>query len=276
MRSAAGAPGWAIERFPRRKPYRQCYHRSRLGQLGTGREPVDVPSHVSAAGGRQDETAYCQYHDSEFNQQRSARSYNHAFGSTLGGYNATFHHNLWACNTGRNPSVGMIYDFTFVNNVLFNWRHRTVDGGDHRSFYTIINNYFKPGPVTDPSNPVSYRLLKPEARRSDEVEHRFWQSLRCWQRDCGKRASHQGQLGRWRAGQENDGYDPAEVLLKLRSQEPYPHAFLLIQSAKDAYKHVLANAGATLPTRDAVDKRIIKMVRTGELPIRRAKGSFAT
>ena len=73
-------------------------------------------------------------------------TYNHSFGSTIGGYNSTFHHNLWACNAGRNPSVGMIDDFTFANNVLFNWRHRTVDGGDHRSFYNIINNYFKPGP----------------------------------------------------------------------------------------------------------------------------------
>src|SRR4029079_5087796 len=64
-------------------------------------------------------------------------TYHHAFGSTIGGYNSTFHHNLWACNTGRNPSVGMDGDFGFVNNVIFNWRHRTVDGGDHRSVYNI-------------------------------------------------------------------------------------------------------------------------------------------
>ena len=57
-------------------------------------------------------------------------TYEHSFGSTLGGYNSTFHHNLWANNTARNPSVGMIYDFTMVNNVIFNWRHRTTDGGD--------------------------------------------------------------------------------------------------------------------------------------------------
>jgi hypothetical protein len=40
--------------------------------------------------------------------------------SARGAKNSTFHHNLWACNTGRNPSVGMIYDFTFANNVVFN------------------------------------------------------------------------------------------------------------------------------------------------------------
>ena len=89
-------------------------------------------------------------------------TYNHAFGSTIGGYNSTFHHNLWACNTGRNPSVGMIYDFTFANNVVFNWRHRTVDGGDQRSFYNIINNYFKPGPATPLQRPD--RLSHPQAR----------------------------------------------------------------------------------------------------------------
>src|SRR5262245_27693670 len=54
-------------------------------------------------------------------------TYNHAFGSTIGGYNSTFHHNLWACNAGRNPSVGMYGDFAFVNNVLFHWVHRSVD-----------------------------------------------------------------------------------------------------------------------------------------------------
>ncbi|MCS7337328.1 MAG: hypothetical protein NZ739_03710, partial [Verrucomicrobiae bacterium] len=31
---------------------------------------------------------------------------NHAFGGTWGGRNASFHHNLLACNTGRNPSIG--------------------------------------------------------------------------------------------------------------------------------------------------------------------------
>ncbi len=50
--------------------------------------------------------------------------------------------------------------------MVFNWRHRTVDGGDHRSFYNIINNYFKPGPATPKNDPVGYRILKPESRRS--------------------------------------------------------------------------------------------------------------
>ena len=110
---------------------------------------VDVPSHVSAPEGGKElklPTVNITIQNSIFSE--ALNTYNHAFGSTIGGLNSTFHHNLWACNSGRNPSVGMYGDFTFVNNVLFNWVHHTIDGGDQRSLFNIINNYFKPGPAT--------------------------------------------------------------------------------------------------------------------------------
>ena len=190
-------------------------------------------------------------------------TYEHSFGSTIGGYNSTFHHNLWACNTGRNPSVGMIYDFTFANNVVYNWRHRTVDGGDHRSFYTIINNYFKPGPVTPKDEPIGYRLLKPEARRDKVFNKDFGKAY-----VAGNIVEGNERVTRdnWDGGvqvEREDGYDPAEILPKVRSEKPYPHAYLEIEPADEAYETVLANAGATKPSRDAVDERIVNMVRTG-------------
>src|ERR1041385_8423552 len=86
-------------------------------------------------------------------------TWNHAFGSTLGGENCSFMRNLWADNTGRNPSVGWNGIFNFVNNVVFNWVHRSIDGGDYRAQFNIINNYFKPGPAT-PKNNVGHRILK--------------------------------------------------------------------------------------------------------------------
>ena len=139
-------------------------------------------------------------------------TYNHAFGSTIGGYNSTFHHNLWACNTGRNPSVGMIYDFTFANNVLFNWRHRTVDGGDHRSFYNIINNYFKPGPATPLDDPVGYRLLKPESRRAKPPVDDYGKAYVAGNIVEGNEPRDGRQLGRRRAGRidRRSGDDSAE------------------------------------------------------------------
>jgi len=197
-------------------------------------------------------------------------TYEHAFGSTIGGHNSTFHHNLWASNTGRNPSVGMDGDFGFANNVLFNWKHRTVDGGDHLSLYNIINNYLKPGPVTPMGEPIRFRILKPEARRGKNAP-----------RDFGKAYVHGNVVegnervtrDNWAGGvQLGDEYNPEEILPKVRVDEPMPMAPVTIQSAEDAYETVLANAGATRPRRDPVDRRIVAMVRTGKVTYEPGKG----
>src|ERR1041385_2574276 len=216
----------------------------------------------------------------------SLNIFHHAFGSTIGGLNSTFQHNLWACNTGRNPSVGMYGDFTFVNNVLFNCRHRTVDGGDHKSLYNIINNYFKPGPGTE-KNEVAYRLLKPESERSKTVVDHFGKA---YVNGNVVEGHPKVTADNWAGGVQpdikavadlrKDGKEEQakekekEVLAAIRVNEPFKHAPLEIQSAKDAYEYVLANAGATLPRRDSVDERIIKEVRTGVIPpMQIAKGS---
>jgi hypothetical protein len=191
-------------------------------------------------------------------------TYHHAFGGTLGGLNSTFHHNLFACNTGRNPSVGMYGDFTFVDNVLFNWVHRTVDGGDDKSYFNIINNYFKPGPATPVGKPISYRVLKPESERSKTVVDHFGT------------AYVDGNVIEGNASVTKDNWDggvqpdvkahPLEAILaQIRTNTPFPHATLPIEPAARAYDPVLANAGATLPKRDAVDERILKSVRTGQV-----------
>jgi hypothetical protein len=197
-------------------------------------------------------------------------TYNHAFGSTIGGHNSTFHRNLWACNSGRNPSVGMDGDFGFVNNVVFNWVHRTIDGGDHLSRYQIINNYFKPGPATPKDAPISYRLLKPEARRGKGAPVEFGTAY-----VAGNVVAGNDRVTRdnWDGGvQLDDGRDPRDILPKLRANQPFPMARVTTTTAHEAYEHVLANAGATLPKRDPVDARIVGMVRSGEVTYVPGKG----
>lgn len=199
-------------------------------------------------------------------------TYNHAFGSTIGGYNSTFHNNLWANNTGRNASVGMIYDFTFVNNVVFNWRHRTTDGGDHRSFYTLVNNYYKPGPVTPKDAPIRYRILKPEARRSPHFTTDFG---RAYVDGNHVEGAPEVTADNWNGGVqigENKDYDPEAILAAVRAPRPYPHAYLQITSAESAYQRVLASSGATRPVRDAVDARIVEEVRSGRVTYAEGKG----
>jgi hypothetical protein len=190
-------------------------------------------------------------------------TYNHAFGSTLGGLNSTFHHNLWACNSGRNPSVGMYGDFTFVNNVLFNWVHRTIDGGDHRSFFNIINNYFKPGPATPDHEPVRWRILKPESERSRTNLDNFGLA---YVHGNVVEGNPQVTADNWDGGvQPSPARDPLPaVLARIRTRAPFPHAPLRIQSATEAYEEVLQHVGACLPKRDPVDERILRMVRTGQ------------
>jgi hypothetical protein len=199
-------------------------------------------------------------------------TYNHAFGSTIGGHNSTFQHNLWACNTGRNPSIGMDGDFNLVNNVLFNWRHRTVDGGDQRSLYNIINNFYKPGPVT-PAGAIAHRVLKPDGRRPgpDKSLPREWgKAYVTGNVVVGDEAVTKDN---WAGGVQIDGDDDPKVILpRVRVDKPFPMAAIPLQTATEAYDAVLEHAGAVRPKRDAVDRRVVEMVRTGTVTYAGGKG----
>jgi len=206
-------------------------------------------------------------------------TWNHGFGGDWGGRNSMFHHNLLACNTGRNPSIAMTYDFNFVNNVLFNWRHRTVDGGGEESLLNIINNYYKPGPVT-PQAPISYRIVQPSASWSKSNPVSRWGKAYVAGNyvDGNERVT----ADNWNGGvQFSLAPDPdanggiakgpvkdeariAEIISKVKVDKPLPMPPVKIESAQEAYEAVLANAGATLPKRDAVDARVMEEVRTGK------------
>lgn len=190
-------------------------------------------------------------------------TYNHAFGSTLGGENCSFMRNLWACNAGRNPSIGWFSIFNFVNNVVFNWKHRTVDGGDYRSQFNIVNNYFKPGPITPTDDPVGHRILKPESGRSKLKYREFG---RAYVNGNIMEGYPKITANNWDGGVQIEDMDNAgEYEKDMRVSSPLPMPRMMVMSAKDAYQYVLDNAGATLPVRDPVDARVIEQVRTGKI-----------
>jgi hypothetical protein len=194
----------------------------------------------------------------------------HGLGATIGGHNATFHHNLFLSNMNRNPSVGMDGDFNFINNVIYNWQGRSVDGGDEKSLYQIINNYFKPGPATPKGHPISYRILKPEARRGKNVPRDFGKAYVNGNFVEGNAAVSKDN---WKGGvQLGEGFNEAELLPQIRVDRPFPMLPVKIESARAAYETVLAEVGATLPHRDGHDQRYVKMTRTGTVTLPETKG----
>ncbi|MDO5447690.1 MAG: pectate lyase [Prevotellaceae bacterium] len=75
----------------------------------------------------------------------------HGFGGIWGGYRATFHHNLLANHSSRNPRFSSVDGTKWVdcrNNAIYNWGFKCGYGGGHHAEVNIVNNYYKPGPAT--------------------------------------------------------------------------------------------------------------------------------
>ncbi|HKJ89781.1 MAG TPA: hypothetical protein VJ960_01515, partial [Oceanipulchritudo sp.] len=78
----------------------------------------------------------------------------HGYAASVGGDIASLHHNLLAHCAGRNWSLAGGLDTSgeykgqldIRNNVVYNWDHRTTDGGAHK--VNFVNNYYKAGPAT--------------------------------------------------------------------------------------------------------------------------------
>ena len=189
-------------------------------------------------------------------------AYNHAFGATIGGHNSMFCRNLFASNISRNCSVGMDGGFNFVNNVIFNWWNRSVDGGDNKSFYNIINNFYKPGPITPLDKPISYRILKPEAGRDTSSKTKLGKAY-----VSGNIVNDNAKVTKdnWDGGvQLSEELNLADYEKDLKVDKAFDMAHVTIVDAKKAYKIVLDHSGANFPKRDAVDARVVKTVLTGK------------
>lgn len=190
-------------------------------------------------------------------------TYNHAFGSTLGGENCSFMRNLWANNAGRNPSVGWNGVFNFVNNVIYNWVHRSVDGGDYTALFNIINNYYKPGPLTPTTTPIGYRMVKPESGRS-KLGYKVYGRVYCNGNIMD--GNEKVTKNNWDGGvQVEDLENAGQYTDSMKWNKPFPMPELTVMSAQKAFDFVMDNVGANIPKRDIVDKRIVEQVRTGKV-----------
>jgi len=184
----------------------------------------------------------------------------HGYAATLGGYRTSYHHNLFAHNKGRNPSIGgELYTRTglldFQNNVVYNWISRVCDGKPQTM--NFVANYYKQGPATPLSN--NFIILKIQA------SERYGYTSKWYVSDNYVSGYPELTKDNWTGAVlfQNKGTS----MKKNRVYTPFENANYMTRDATRAYLEVLDNAGVTVPGRDVVDKRAIRDTRTGSATI---------
>lgn len=180
----------------------------------------------------------------------------HGYGSLIRGSNGsyyTYHHNLYAHHSSRNPRpgnyenyqedpIGMTLDF--VNNVVYNWGDTCGYNADTDSVsnYNFINNYYKRGPNSK-DGPI-FKESCPYARAY------FSGNI------------YDGKLPDDPWDLVSIGFSSSAYESGYKMSKPFETESVIIDSAEEAYRKVLETAGASI-SRDAVDKRIVEEVKNG-------------
>jgi hypothetical protein len=187
----------------------------------------------------------------------------HGFGGIWGGHHTTYHHNLLAHHSSRNPRFSSGCGNTdFRNNVIFNWGYNSGYGGEEREeddrpelnhcVINMVGNYYKPGPATVPGE-VSHRIVNPYS--SNRGFAKWFIAENFMHGNAAVTADN------WDGGvHPQKGQSGAD---EIRLMEPWPSMPLHGHSAEEAYRAVLRDAGATVPKRDEVDIRIVEETRRG-------------
>ena len=184
----------------------------------------------------------------------------HGYGGIWGSNHSTYHHNLLAHHSSRNPRMASGCGYTdYRNNVIYNWGYNSLYGGEKQQVgndklnfaeFNIVSNYYKPGPATRPGE-VSYRIANPSYRSETDYG-------KCYIADNVVQGNDDVSADNW-----DGGVQTAISFEKIKLDKPWPSMPINQQTAAEAYKVVLDNAGAVLPKRDAIDTRILEEVRGG-------------
>ncbi len=175
----------------------------------------------------------------------------HGFGGIWGGQNASWHHNLLAHHSSRNPRIPGKNEDQLIdlrNNVIYNWGYNSTYGGDGDVQVNLINNVYKPGPATREG--VRARVANPSP---GEAPNNWWIAGNLVVGS--PKVTADNWFGVHPSGERAAG--------DYRADKPFEVAFVTTQSAEQAFELVLKNAGAALPNRDPIDARIVEEARTG-------------
>ncbi len=186
----------------------------------------------------------------------------HGYAASIGGDAGSFHHNLLAHNYGRNWSLAGGLDgagffagrLDIRNNVVYNWGHRTTDGGAME--VNFVNNYYKPGAATD----YFFALNAQYDNFPGTQRYHFAGNV---------------MPGHFTEANQSAGY--TQTATNGGSLPTYPNflstpfftgSFVTTQSATEAYQRVLSDVGCNQPWIDDHDLRVIAETRDGTFTYR--------
>ncbi len=193
---------------------------------------------------------WCMITESFYNSYHSKGA--HGYGGIWGGKNATFHHNLIAHHSSRNPRFAggetpSCENVDFRNNVIYNWGANSAYGGEAGKI-NIVANYYKYGPAT--KSGVKYRIID----ISDTASSWFVKDNFVFESPTITADNWDGGVQGTQANFHKNN--------KLRT-EPFPFEPINQQSAEESFQSVLKSAGCVLPKRDPIDERIINEAKNG-------------
>lgn len=222
-----------------------------------------VDEAASAYSNRNFTMQWCIISESLYNSIHSKGA--HGYGGIWGGSRASFHHNLFAHHTSRNPRFnGARYNSSpwqeivdYRNNVIYNWGFNSAYGGEPseidgiKASINMVSNYYKAGPATSTGS-IRYRIVAPDPQGT---AYSYWY------------IDSNYVVGYPNATQDNWTYGVQDVTNtikeQIKSNTPFAFDITTHHTAEEAYAAVLMNAGATLPRRDTIDRRIIYEVTNG-------------
>lgn len=202
----------------------------------------------------------------------------HGYGGNWGGTNVSFHHNLITQCKSRVPRLGgdtspLTEDFCDLrNNVFYNWGGNGCYGAEAIDV-NFVNNYYKPGPLTDTSaSNIRKRICGIGIRTNSYIQTfpAFAHDLHKWGHfytDGNVNPDYEDMTkDNWTIGILNqvnasgcDGTWTATTKDTIHLREPREFMSVTTHSAEDAYDKVMALAGASL-YRDCVDNLMVAQV----------------
>ncbi|MEP6804978.1 MAG: T9SS C-terminal target domain-containing protein [Flavobacterium sp.] len=191
----------------------------------------------------------------------------HGYAATIGGDIGSFHHNLLAHNYGRNWSIGGglngdgFYSgkVDITNNVVYNWGHRTTDGGANE--VNFVNNFYKPGASTD-----IFVALNAQHEGVGKGMQRYYFNGNVMPGYFDEKSQEKGR----KMTVSNKEIVNYETFV----DKPFFESYVETQSAKAAYKNVLSDVGANQPFFDKHDNRIVDETLKGTFTYKGSKSGL--